>query len=62
LRRIRRLAAAPPARELLPQAREIANATRGRILGLSGLALRAQANSLPNLASLLLAGSRGRQG
>lgn len=49
-----------PARRGLdsPPPREIASHTRGHILSLSGLALRAQANSLPGLACHLLAGSR----
>jgi hypothetical protein len=45
----------PPA---VAAAHEIVDHTRGHIRGLSGLALRAQANSLPGLACQLLAGSQ----
>ncbi|MFH1034243.1 MAG: hypothetical protein V1806_07020 [Pseudomonadota bacterium] len=47
-----------PPQQGLPQARKIARDTRERILDPGGLALKAQANSLPGLACLLLAGSQ----
>lgn len=52
------VSAPQPPRECLFLTRQMAESLRGRILDLSGLALRAQANSLPKLACLLLAGSQ----